>query len=211
MCNDADLRPRVCPAVLPPRPLLACAILLVAGLGWSVASLPPPAASLAEAARWEGQTAAFEGWATQVKGDAEGSRFTLVDGTHALAVRVGATLGDSVVAGDVVQVAGRVSRWQGQLRLDVADATEVRVVAGGAAPTMAWSDLTADPQAAEGRPILLRGLVDDGRLRDGPRSIALGDGPWPDSGFVQARGLVRWDAGCLCHRLDAREVWPWTP
>jgi hypothetical protein len=200
--------------MLPPRPLLASAILLVGGLAWSIADSPPPAASLAEAIEWEGQAVTLTGWATDVQQTADGARFTLVDGGDAVAVRVGAPLALQLHAGDAVEAAGRLGRWQGQLRLDVEDADDVRLKQQhGVAPTVAlsWDDLTTDPDAWAGRPVLLRGTVSDGRLVDGKSSIALGEGAWPRDGRVQAQGLVRWDGDCLCHRLDAREVWPWTP
>lgn len=198
--------------MLPPRPVLATAILLVGGLAWSLASSPPPLATLADAARWEGQSVTLEGWASDVRWGPDGSRFVLVDGTHSVPVRVAAD-GESAApaTGDRVQAAGRLSRWQGELRLDVEDAADVRPTAGPAAAAPTLAEVAADPLAWQGRPVLLRGIVEDRHLADGPRSVALGDGPWPAEGPVQARGLLRWDAACLCHRLDAREVWPWTP
>lgn len=200
--------------MLPPRPVLACAILLVGGLAWSLASAPPPVADLSEAARWEGQTVALQGWATEVRSGVDATRFLLVDGAHSLQVRVGAAAGDApgFGAGDRVEAFGRLSRWQGELRLEVEDPADVRRTAGPTASAPTLEDVAADPQAWQGRPILLRGVIADDRLTEGPRSVALGEGPWPAAeGPVQARGLLRWDAGCLCHRLDAREVWPWTP
>lgn len=202
------------PRMLPPRPLLAAAVLLVGGLAWSVAVLPPPVASLAEAARWDGQAVTLEGWARDVRVDATGLRFTLVDGGHQVAVRVATTdaaAEPSPVSGDRVQASGRLGRWQGQLRLDVEASDALRIVPGARLATPTWSEVTADPAAWEGTPILLRGEVDRGHLREGSRSIALGDGAWPSGGSVQARALLRHDPSCLCHRLDAREVWPWTP
>ena len=198
--------------MLPPRPVLACAILMVGGLGWSLASAPPPLATLAEAARWEGQAVTLEGWVGGVRASADGIRFVLLDGTHSVAVRV-VTAGEDpgFGAGDRVQASGRLTRWLGELRLDVEDPADVRPTAGPAAATPTLAEVAADPQAWQGRLALLRGVVADGRLSDGPRSVALGEGPWPREGPVQARALLRWDAACLCHRLDAREVWPWTP
>lgn len=205
--------------MLPPRPVLAAAILLVGGLAWSLASVPPPLASLADASRWEGQSVTLEGWASDVRSGADGARFVLVDGVHAVAVRVSSApaggpapgLGSGLVAGDRVQASGRLSRWQGELRLDVEDAADLRPVAGPPAGHPSLADLAAEPDDWRGRLVLVSGVVEDDRLSDGPRSVALGEGPWPADGPVQARGLLRWDAACLCHRLDAREVWPWTP
>src|SRR5688572_26981513 len=77
--------------MLPPRPVLASAILLVGGLAWSLASSPPPLADLSEAARWEGQSVTLEGWASEVRRSADGTRFVLVDGPHAVPVRVSGT------------------------------------------------------------------------------------------------------------------------
>jgi hypothetical protein len=212
--NDSAKRGLPAPsAMLPPRPVLASAILLVGGLGWSLASAPPPVAELSEAARWEGQTVALQGWATEVRGGADATRFLLVDGAHSLQVRVAAGAGAApgFAAGDRVEAAGRLSRWQGELRLEVEDPAGVRRTEGPAASSPTLEDVAAAPQAWQGRLILLRGVVADGRLTEGTRSVALGDGAWPGEGPVQARGLLRWDGGCLCHRLDAREVWPWTP
>lgn len=199
--------------MLPPRPVLAAAILLVGALAWSLGSAPPPVAALADAARWEGQSVSLEGWASDVRPGADGLRFVLVDGTQAVAVRVapGTMDGPGLAAGDRVQASGRLSRWQGQLRLDVEDPSDLHLAAGPPSSAQALKDLAADPAAWQGRLVVLRGVVDDGRLADGPFSVALGEGPWPDEGPVQASGLLRWDGRCLCHRLDAREVRPWTP
>jgi hypothetical protein len=191
--------------------LLAAAILLVGGLAWSVASLPPATADLADAARWEGQTVALGGWASDVHQSADGSRFTLVDGSAAVAVRVIVPTEPPVAAGDRVQATGRLGRWQGQLRLEVETPAGIRRLPEAQAESPAWDDVASDPAHWQGHLLLLRGEVDDGRLRDGPNSVALGEGPWPRTGSVQARGLLRNDPACLCHRFDAREVWAWTP
>lgn len=199
--------------MLPPRPVLATAILLVGGLAWSLADSPPVVARLEEAARWEGQSVAFEGWAVDVRRDEAATRFVLVDGTHRVAVRVSDPDAD-LVAGDRVQVAGRLTRWQGDLRLDVEDHQAVRVLPGpsaGATATPAWHELAARPEDWTGRPLLLRGIVDGDVLREAGYSVAVGDGAWPAAGPVQVIGFLREDPACLCHRLDAREVRPWTP
>jgi hypothetical protein len=197
--------------MLPPRPLLASALLLVGGLGWSLASSPPPVSSLAEAGRWEGQSVTLEGWASDVRQDPEGVRLVLVDGADAVPVRVSSALAETIATGDRIQASGRLARWQGSLRLEVEDASGVQLVAGAAAVLPTLAEVAAAPADWQGRLLLVRGLVADGRLSDGPWSVALGDGPWPEAGPVRGRGLLRWDAACLCHRLDAREVWPWTP
>lgn len=197
--------------MLPPRPLLAASILLVGGLAWSVTALPPPAVNLADAARWEGQSVQLEGWARDIRSGPEGLRFTLVDDGYAVAVRASGSIADVPLAGDRVQAAGRLGRWQGQLRLDVEEADAVRVVQGLAEATPSWADLAQDPQAWLAKPIRLAGVVEGGRLHDGSRSVALGDGPWPSQGAVQVLGVLRDDPACLCHRLDAREVRPWRP
>jgi hypothetical protein len=136
-----------------------------------------------------------------------------VDGSDAVAVRVGSPLAMELHAGDRLAVSGRLGRWQGQLRLDVEDADSLRLRLAAPAPSTAlpWEDLVQAPEAWTGRPILLRGTVADGRLVEGGHSIALGEGAWPHDATVRAQGLVRWDPDCLCHRFDAREVWPWTP
>jgi hypothetical protein len=198
--------------MLPPRPVLASALLMVGGLAWSLASVPPPVVELAEAARWEGQAVTLEGWVGGLRAGADGSRFLLLDGTDSIPVRLAAAGRDpGFGAGDRVQASGRLTRWLGELRLDVEDPAGVRLTVGPAAATLTLDEIAADPQAWQGRLILLRGIAADGRLSDGPRSVALGEGPWPQAGPVQARALLRWDQACLCHRLDAREVWAWTP
>src|SRR5688500_5772734 len=109
--------------MLPPRPVLAAAIFLVGGLAWSLASAPAPLEDLADAARWEGQAVTLEGWASEVRRGADGTRFVLVEGPHAVPVRVSGIAADAggggFSAGDRVQASGRLSRWQGELRLDV--------------------------------------------------------------------------------------------
>jgi hypothetical protein len=166
---------------------------------------------LAEAGLWEGQSVRLDGWATDVRPGADGTRFTLVDGADSVAVRVSSSGETAPSPGDRVQVAGRLGRWQGQLRLDVEDGDAVHVVPGPKAAEPSWGDLATQPEAWRGRLVLVRGQVEEGRLRDGSHSVMLGEGPWPKEGAVQARGLLRDDPSCLCHRLDAREVWPWTP
>ncbi|HUR24583.1 MAG TPA: OB-fold nucleic acid binding domain-containing protein [Candidatus Thermoplasmatota archaeon] len=205
--------------MLPPRPVLASAILLVGGLAWSLGSSPPPVASLADAALWEGQSVTLEGWVSDVRPAADGTRFTLVDGAHSVAVRIAAAGADAIAdgpalsTGDRVQASGRLSRWQGQLRLDAEDARDVKTVASASASAGATTlaEVAADPAAWQGRPVVVRGHVEKGRLADGAHSVAVGGGAWPAEGVVQARGLLRWDGHCLCHRFDAREVRPWTP
>ncbi|MHB1262306.1 MAG: hypothetical protein ACYC2H_11395 [Thermoplasmatota archaeon] len=196
--------------MLPPRPVLAAALLLVGGLAWSLGNAPPVVADLATAARWEGQTVALVGWATELRHDVDATRFLLVDGTHLIAVRVADADAD-VVPGDRVRAEGRLTRWLGDLRLDVEDAGRLRIVPGPDATSPTWDELAARPEDWTGRPLLLRGTVDGDHLRDGGRSVALGEGPWPTEGPVRVRGFLRDDPACLCHRLDAREVWPWTP
>jgi hypothetical protein len=200
--------------VLPPRPLLAAAILLVGLLAWSVSALPPPLTSVEAAGRWEGQTVTVEGWAQDLRAQADGIRLLLVDSGHAVAVRAPAEsdAGEGLQEGDRVRATGRLGRWQGQLRLDVETPDGVRRIADARSESPSWSDLALRPDRWEGRPLLLRGEVDDGRLL-GPdgHAITLGEGPWPRDGTVQARGFLREDPKCLCHRFDAREVWPWTP
>lgn len=199
--------------MLPPRPVLATAILLVGGLAWSLSAAPPVVARLEDAGRWEGQSVALVGWAVDVRRDEAATRFALVDGTHRVAIRV-ADPDAELVAGDRVQAAGRLTRWQGDLRLDVEDGKAVRVLpipATEAAATPTWAELAARPHDWMGRPLLLRGIVEGKVLREGGHSVTLGDGAWPSAGPVQVRGFLRDDPTCLCHRLDAREVRPWTP
>lgn len=204
--------------MLPPRPLLAAAILLVGLLAWSVSALPPPLTSLEEAARWEGQTVSVEGWVQGLRAQPDGLRFVLVDGAQALAVRapVDASSGDPLQDGDRTRATGRLGRWQGQLRLDVETAEGLRRITDARSASPSWPDLALRPDEWQGRPLLLRGEIASavgGGLLLGPdgHSIALGEGPWPREGWVQVRGVLREDPTCLCHRLDAREVWPWTP
>jgi hypothetical protein len=200
--------------VLPPRPLLAASIFLVGLLGWSVSAVPPPLSSLEAAARWEGQTVTVEGWVQDLRAQPDGLRLVLVDGGHALAVRApaDASVDGSLQDGDRARATGRLGRWQGQLRLDVETVDGLQRVADTRPDSPSWTQLVTDPTAWEGRPLLLRGEVAGGVLagQDG-HSVALGDGPWPRAGAVQVRGFLRDDPSCLCHRLDAREVWPWTP
>jgi hypothetical protein len=218
--------------MLPPRPLLAAALLLVGVLAWSVSALPAPVSSLASVARWEGQSVTVEGWVQDLRVLPDGVRLVLVDGGHALAVRAPAEAvaahaegsqdspgggdadasGRSLQDGDRARATGRLGRWQGRLSLDVETAGGLHRVADERPGSPSWPELAARPAGWEGRPILVRGLVDDGALHGpGGHSVALGSGPWPRDGNVQVRGFLRADPACLCHRLDAREVWPWTP
>lgn len=197
------------------------------GLAWSVAGRAPPEASLADAARWEGQTVAMEGWAADVRPDGAGMRLRLVDGAHAVDVRVegnvvapvggeipgppGSPAATAPADGDRVRAVGRLSRWQGALRLEV-EAGDLLAIPGPAPATPSREALAADPAAWSGRLVRLSGEVADGWLVERGHGVAIGRGAWPGAaaGLVSATGLLRYDGGCLCHRLDAREVQPWT-
>lgn len=192
--------------MLPPRPLLALCVLLVGLLSWSVAARPPPTVAIEDAARWEGQTVRVEGWASDSRKEDDGLRLVLTDAGRALQVRSASDVHPGI--GDRVEATGRLSRWQGMLRLD-ADA--LRVLGGPKPVQTSWHDLAESPADWRGTPIRLMGRIHDGLLSGDGASVALGDGPWPSSGVVAATGLLRYDTGCLCHRFDAREVRPWTP
>jgi len=186
-------------------------VLLVGGLAWSVAARPIPSVALADAARWEGQTVRAEGWATDLRGDGAGLALMLRDGAASLEVRLDrAPAPDLLAGGDRVQAVGRLSRWQGQLELDGA-AADARVVPGPRPAQATLADIATRPAAWQGTLLRLTGRVDHGRLVAGGNAIALGSGPWPSGGDVVATGLLRDDPACLCLRLDAREVAPWTP
>lgn len=120
--------------MLPPRPLLALCLLLMGLLAWSVSARPAPDVPLGAIAPWEGQEVRTEGVATQVHADAAGLRFSLLDAGHALSVH-----GPSVPAppqdGSPVRVTGRVTRWQGALRLELDDAEALQALGPGGAWT----------------------------------------------------------------------------
>lgn len=197
--------------MLPPRPLLALCVLLIGLLSWSVAARPQPEVALADAARWEGQSVRTEGWASDLRVARDGSlALTLVDGGQALQVDAPPSTAHPGI-GDRVEAAGRLSRWQGALRLDVEGPTGLRIVDGPRPIQASWQDLSASPDRWHGVSIRLHGQVVGERLIGDGASLALGTGPWPQSGPVQATGLLRFDPACVCHRLDAREVRPWTP
>jgi hypothetical protein len=198
--------------VLPPRPLLALCLLLVGLLAWSVAARPAPGIPLADAARWEGQAVRVEGWASGVRQDDDGLRLTLTDGGHALQVHAPPMPpSDRPGLGDRVEAEGRITRWQGILRLEADDATALRTLGGPRPVQPSWHDLAAEPGHWAGIPIRLQGMVvGDRLLGDDGASLALGDGPWPESGPAQATGVLRFDPACVCHRLDVREARPWT-
>jgi hypothetical protein len=198
--------------VLPPRPLLALCLLLVGLLSWSVAARPAPAVPLADAARWEGQTVRVEGWASGVEQDDGGLRLTLTDQGHTLQVHAPPLPPHGRPGlGDRVQAEGRLSRWQGILHLEADDASAIQPLSGPRPVQPSWHDLADAPDQWSGIPVRLTGQVRDGQLLGEGTALALGDGPWPESGSVQATGLLRFDPACVCHRLDAREVRPSTP
>lgn len=198
--------------MLPPRPLLALCLLLVGLLAWSVTAHPAPDVAVADAARWEGQAVRVEGWASDVRQDGDGLRLTLTDGGHALQVHAPPTPPhERPGLGDRVEAEGRLSRWQGILRLEADEAAAIRTLGGPRPVQPSWHDLASDPDPWSGIPIRLAGRVADGRLVGDGASLALGTGPWPASGHVQATGVLRPDPSCLCHRFDAREVRPWSP
>lgn len=207
--------------MLPPRPLLAACLVLLGLLGWSADQRGLPEASVADAARWEGQAAVVEGWAQEVRVDGAGAlRLRLVDRGAALDVRLaaaeppgagGAAASAPFSTGDRLAVAGRLARLSAGLVLLPDGWEDVHVVAGAPAERPGWDAVARDPAAWAGRPLELEGTVEAGRLRGDGASLQAGDGPWPRSGRVAALVLLRYEPGCLCHVADAREVRPWTP
>jgi hypothetical protein len=192
--------------VLPPRPLLALCVLLVGLLSWSVAARPAPSVALADTAQWEGQTVRVEGWVAESR---EG-RLVLVDGGHR--IQVDARLaGQRPGIGDRVEATGRLTRWQGFLRLELDEADGLRRLEGPEPLHPSWHDLAREPERWKGTLLGLKGTVRDGLLVGEGASLALGDGQWPTAGPVLAIGLLRHDPACVCHRLDAREVRAWSP
>lgn len=202
-------------SVLPPRPLLAIALLLLGGLAWTVDGRAPPQVDLADAARWEGQAVVVEGWAQSVRTQEGSLRFALAEGGNAVAVRVagGPDPGrPSLAAGDRVTVEGRLLRSpSGDLQLLADGAAAVRRVAGGAVAEPGWDAVAAEPAAWAGRPLRLTGIVARGELRSEGYALRAGTGPWPDEGAVAVEGFLRYDGGCLCFAFDAVAVRPWTP
>jgi hypothetical protein len=196
--------------MLPPRPLLAACVLLLGGLAWSVHGAPAPRVEVADAARWEGQSVTLEGWAQRVVRGADGvARLQIVEDGAAVAVRVA---GESPIReGERLVATGRLSRSAGALALLVDDPTLVRAVASPAAERPSWQTLAEDPNAWTARRITLAGELERGHLVGEGASLRAGGGPWPRSGLVEASGLLRYEASCLCHVLDADGVRPWTP
>ena len=197
---------------LPPRPLLAVCLVLLGGLAWTVEERDLPLILPAEAPLWEGQAVRLEGWAQAVVPAPDGSlRLRLVDGPHAVAARLPAGDGAAVALGERIAVAGRLLRSPaGDLQLLVEEADSLRRLAGPDPADPGWEQVAADPDAWAGRPLQLRGTVEDGHL-NGPRiAVRLGEGPWPRTGATEAVAFLRYEEGCLCHVADAREVRPWT-
>jgi hypothetical protein len=195
--------------VLPPRPLLALSLLAFAALSTAVQVQPQAHILPGEASLWEGQTVQVQGWVADLRTDDRGrARFSLAQQGTSLA-----TIAEDarVEPGSFVVATGRIARLGGHLVLLV---ERPDGVAAGPAPDalpVALRDAAQDPAKWTDRLLALRGEVDAGRLRDGSTSIALGEGPWPRRGAIEVDAFLRYDASCLCHRLDAREVRPWTP
>ncbi len=196
--------------MLPPRPLFAAALLVMAGLAALVESGDDPVVLPADALRWEGQRVVMQGFVTSLRLQTDGpTRFQLVADGHAVDAYSQDRLFISV--GSWIHVPGRLARLQGQLVLLVTPEADIRETAGPDASRPTWDDVALRPDHWATRTLQLAGTVDRGELRDGSgHRVMLGDGPWPKAGAVNATGLLRYDDGCICHRFDAREVLLWT-
>lgn len=193
-----------------PRRLLGLAVLAVACLPLALDAAPAAPVGPADADRAEGGTARVQGLVTDVRVRPDGSsRLTLAADGHAIEVdvqgRTDATPGAWAVA------EGRVLRTGGRLLLWVEDAAQIWAALPPAVASPSWSQVAADPGRWSG-PLRLAGLVERESLRDldGHR-VALGSGPWPAEGAVEATGALLYEPACLCHRLHAARVDPWTP
>ncbi len=74
-----------------------------------------------------------------------------------------------------------------------------------------WPELATSPDAWTGRLLVLAGHVERDAFGIGGHDVRTGDGPWPRAGAVEARGVLAYDARCLCHVFHADAVRPWTP
>lgn len=195
--------------MLPPRPLLALCLVLLAGLVWTVEGQPAPRVPLSRADLWEGQRVTIEGWAQGVQRGADGSlRFDLVDGGRLVAVR---TPHAALAAGDRLAVTGRLLRLQGTMSMLVEAADDVEVVQRPPAARPSWNSLADNPREWEATLVQLTGQIEGRNLNGEGHAITLGSGPWPAGGFVRADGFLRYESKCLCHAFDAVGVQPWTP
>jgi hypothetical protein len=111
--------------------------------------------------------------------------------------------------GDWAEATGRIGRSAGRLAL-MADSVRP-VEAGIATQTPAWVALAQDAAAWDHRPLLLKGWVEKGELRDHDgHGVRLGAGSWP-TGAATVRGYLSYDPGCLCHVLNGHAETPPLP
>ncbi len=197
------LRRSILPAALGAACLLpACAP--AAGPG-AEKTAPAQAIHPRDAARHEGQTVAVEGVATSVQVWGDAWRVDVARDGDALPVVLE---GDAPGLGSWLYAEGRLRRQGGSLVLDAERTSDVPPPAPA---TPSWDALAADPEGWQETWLRLDGTVERGELRDGAgHALHLGDGPWPREGAVTAWGVLAWDGGCLCHRLHASRVAPWT-
>ena len=185
-----------------PRATTALAIAMLALLTWSA----PGAARIhpADAAAHEGQRVLVEGVVVDVRAWPDGDvRTTIAQDGAGLVVQHD---GEAPRRGAWLAAAGNLRRAGGELRLH---ADSVTWQAAPASATTPLALIALEPAAFVGRFVSVRGEADSTWLRDGDHAIRLGDGPWL-TGAVRADGTIGYDAGCVCHRLHAGAVRPWS-
>lgn len=200
-----------------PSYLLLAAFVQAAFLAAYAHTMPIPTITPAEAAMHEGQgTVRLSGLVANVRAAGDSTRLALQADGHRVDAHVPGAL--HIPEGSWVEATGRLARLSGTLTLLVAgpQAMQATEPPGPAQPS--WADLASDPGAWQGKPLLMRGTVASGQLRDSDgHRISIGTGPWPKSGPVEALATISYDRACLCHRLDATDVAPlgawsaWTP
>lgn len=183
--------------------LVAVALAGLAALAFLAQASPAPSILPGDAALWEGQVVAVRGVARDVRAAGGTARFDLVQAGAALAVRSGSR---APPEGATVEVHGRLGRVAGTLTLA---ADQVVPYAFDAELPVSVAALAEDPATWHDHAVQVSGTVDHGRMQADGHSIALGTGTWPAAGALTATVLLRYDAGCACHRLD--RVAPWTP
>lgn len=197
-----------------PSWLLAAAIAQAILLAALAHGTPAPAIRPAEASAFEGQgEVRLLGLVAGVHALTDSTRVTLEAGGSALDAIVPGSL--HLPVGSWVEAAGRVGRFGGSLALFVSGPEAIAAAHPPGVARPSWSDLAAHPEAWSGEAIQVRGTVQGGSLADSDgHHVALGAGPWPKTGAVEATASLRYDAACLCHRLDASAVAladAWTP
>jgi hypothetical protein len=189
----------------PRNAVAACALLLAAS--WTLAHREPPEVPLRELAPHEGGAVAVQGLATRVRTEEGRTRYELrADGVALRATAPALALAE----GAWVRAEGRLVRSGGSLLLVSDEAAQVQAGQAPALPA-AWAQVAARPWEHLDRPLELAGTLASGRLRgDDGQAVALAGQDLPRSGAARVRGHLAYDDGCLCFRLHAAEVLPWT-